>query len=174
MMQSRSLFSLKTTLSSAKVPDRLHDTGFSRVALACVQNETLQSFRAALYLTKMSSMPNYDNFYCFRSYCLVDAAEHGSSIDDNEVELSDVDEEEELCPVDCVREFNTDSEFLKILDKAKETKSLVVVDFYRTSCGSCKYIEQGFAKLCKKSGDQEDPVIFLKHNVSISIILLFP
>ncbi|KAL3022892.1 hypothetical protein AAZX31_04G038400 [Glycine max] len=75
------------------------------------------------------------------------------------------DEDDDLCPVECVREFTTDEEFSKILDKAKETGSLVVVDFFRTSCGSCKYIEQGFAKLCKKSGDHEAPVIFLKHNV---------
>ncbi|KAK0576577.1 hypothetical protein LWI29_020027 [Acer saccharum] len=75
------------------------------------------------------------------------------------------DEEDELCPVECVREFKTDEEFFKILERAKEMESLVVVDFYRTSCGSCKYIEQGFAKLCKGSGDQEAPVIFLKHNV---------
>ncbi|CAJ1973388.1 unnamed protein product [Sphenostylis stenocarpa] len=75
------------------------------------------------------------------------------------------DEDEDLCPVECVREFMTDEEFSKILEKAKETGSLVVVDFFRTSCGSCKYIEQGFTKLCKKSGDHEAPVIFLKHNV---------
>ncbi|BAT77846.1 hypothetical protein LR48_Vigan09g016700 [Vigna angularis] len=75
------------------------------------------------------------------------------------------DEDEDLCPVECVREFTTDEEFSKILEKSKGTGSLVVVDFFRTSCGSCKYIEQGFAKLCKKSGDHEAPVIFLKHNV---------
>lgn len=75
------------------------------------------------------------------------------------------EEDDDLCPAECVREFKTDEEFHKILDKAKETGSLVVVDFFRTSCGSCKYIEQGFAKLCKKSGDHDAPVIFLKHNV---------
>ncbi|KAK7410035.1 hypothetical protein VNO78_00510 [Psophocarpus tetragonolobus] len=75
------------------------------------------------------------------------------------------DEDDDLCPVECVREFATDEEFSKILDKSKETGSLVVVDFFRTSCGSCKYIEQGFSKLCKKSGDHDAPVIFLKHNV---------
>lgn len=80
------------------------------------------------------------------------------------------DEDEDLCPVECVREFTTDEEFSKILEKSKETGSLVVVDFFRTSCGSCKYIEQGFAKLCKKSGDNEAPVIFLKHNVSICFL----
>lgn len=82
---------------------------------------------------------------------------------ENTEELSD--EDDELCPVDCVKEFQTNEEFFQILEKAKKTNSLVVVDFYRTSCGSCKYIEQGFAKLCKGSGDQEAPVIFLKHNV---------
>ncbi|KDP38336.1 hypothetical protein JCGZ_04261 [Jatropha curcas] len=83
--------------------------------------------------------------------------------DGNPGELSD--EDEDLCPADCVREFKTDEEFLKIIEKAKETGSLVVVDFYRTSCGSCKYIEQGFAKLCRGAGDEEAAVIFLKHNV---------
>ncbi|KAI6688121.1 hypothetical protein NL676_024949 [Syzygium grande] len=76
-----------------------------------------------------------------------------------------LDEDDDLCPVDCVREFKTDEEFFRILEKAKETNALVVVDFYRTSCGSCKYIEQGFAKICKGAGDQEASVIFLKHNV---------
>ncbi|CAD6243987.1 unnamed protein product [Miscanthus lutarioriparius] len=42
---------------------------------------------------------------------------------------------------------------------------LVVVDFYRPSCGSCKYIEKGFIRLCKGSGDDGAPVVFLKHNV---------
>ncbi|XP_027149151.1 thioredoxin-like 4, chloroplastic [Coffea eugenioides] len=82
---------------------------------------------------------------------------------ENDEELSD--EDDELCPVDCVKEFQTNEEFFQILEKAEKTNTLVVVDFYRTSCGSCKYIEQGFAKLCKGSGDQEAPVIFLKHNV---------
>ncbi|KAK6160706.1 hypothetical protein DH2020_004087 [Rehmannia glutinosa] len=86
-----------------------------------------------------------------------------SVLDENVEELSDDDDE--LCPVECVREFKTDEEFLAILEKAKETNALVVVDFYRTSCGSCRYIEQGFVKLCKGAGDQDAPVIFLKHNV---------
>ncbi|KAK4778434.1 hypothetical protein SAY86_005962 [Trapa natans] len=82
----------------------------------------------------------------------------------NRVDAEEEDDKD-LCPVDCVKEFKTDEEFIRILTKAKETNALVVVDFYRTSCGSCKYIEQGFTKLCKRSGDQEAPVIFLKHNV---------
>ncbi|KAG8377614.1 hypothetical protein BUALT_Bualt08G0051300 [Buddleja alternifolia] len=85
-----------------------------------------------------------------------------SKLDEKAEGLSDDDG---LCPVDCVREFQTDEEFLGILKKAKESNALVVVDFYRTSCGSCKYIEQGFAKLCKGSGNQDAPVVFLKHNV---------
>lgn len=79
------------------------------------------------------------------------------------------EEDDDLCPVECVKEFDSDEEFKRILDKASEAGSLVIVDFYRTSCGSCKYIEQGFAKLCRGSGDDEAPVIFLKHNVRISI-----
>ncbi|THU67472.1 hypothetical protein C4D60_Mb05t24980 [Musa balbisiana] len=75
------------------------------------------------------------------------------------------DDDDDLCPVDCVREFKTEEEFARILDKAKADGSLVVVDFYRASCGSCKYIEQGFSKLCKGSGDQQADVVFLKHNV---------
>ncbi|KAI7731082.1 hypothetical protein M8C21_001261 [Ambrosia artemisiifolia] len=75
------------------------------------------------------------------------------------------DEDEELCPVECVREIKKDEELLAVLEKAKKANTLVVVDFYRTSCGSCKYIEHGFAKLCKGSGDEEAAVIFLKHNV---------
>lgn len=85
--------------------------------------------------------------------------------------LGESDGEDELCPVECVREFKTDEEFFKVLERAKETDTLVVVDFYRTSCGSCKYIEQGFSKLCKGSGDRDAPVIFLKHNVSSLITL---
>lgn len=85
----------------------------------------------------------------------------------NDVTEDLLEEDDELCPVDCVKEFQTDEEFQKILEKAKFTNTLVVVDFYRTSCGSCKYIEQGFAKLCKGSGEEEAPVIFLKHNVSL-------
>ncbi|KAJ8504346.1 hypothetical protein OPV22_005232 [Ensete ventricosum] len=78
---------------------------------------------------------------------------------------ADDDDDDDLCPVDCVREFKTEEEFARILDKSKADGSLVVVDFYRASCGSCKYIEQGFAKLCRGSGDQQADVVFLKHNV---------
>lgn len=79
--------------------------------------------------------------------------------------FEDDDDDEDCCPVDCVREFKREEEFTRIMDKARRTGSLLVVDFYRTSCGSCKYIEKGFSKLCKGSADQQSPVIFLKHNV---------
>ncbi|KAL1367470.1 hypothetical protein AAHE18_02G054100 [Arachis hypogaea] len=55
-----------------------------------------------------------------------------------------------------------DEEFCRILDKAKGTGSLVVIDFYPTSCRSCKYIEQGFAKLCKKRLSQPSSSIHLE------------
>jgi thiol-disulfide isomerase/thioredoxin len=45
--------------------------------------------------------------------------------------------------------------------------ALVVVDFYKTSCGACKYLLPGFTKICQSAYDRsEHPnVIFLKHNV---------
>ena len=55
-------------------------------------------------------------------------------------------------------------EFQKIVEDA-HPKSLVVLDYYRTACGACKYILPGFVKLCKRSGSHDSPVIFLKHNV---------
>ena len=75
------------------------------------------------------------------------------------------DDDDEFCPVDCVTEFKTDEEFRRHLDRSKATGALVVVDFYRPSCGSCKYIEKRFMRLCKGSGDDGAPVVFLKHNV---------
>jgi thioredoxin 1 len=90
-------------------------------------------------------------------------------VDEYQQDLPDEDDDD-VCPVECVREFKTDEEFGRILDKSKGTGTLVVVDFYRTSCGSCRYIEQGFAKLCRKSGSHDAPVIFLKHNVSACML----
>lgn len=81
--------------------------------------------------------------------------------------LSPVEEDDdEVCPVDCVTEFKTDEEFVRHLERSKATGALVVVDFYRPSCGSCKYIEKRFMRLCKQgSADDATPVVFLKHNV---------
>ena len=56
------------------------------------------------------------------------------------------------------------NDFKKLAEEA-HPNSLVVVDFYRTACGSCKYILPGFVKLCKRSGEHAAPVVFLKHNV---------
>ncbi|KAL6634596.1 hypothetical protein ACP70R_027267 [Stipagrostis hirtigluma subsp. patula] len=75
------------------------------------------------------------------------------------------EDDDEFCPVDCVTEFKTDEEFVRHLERSRATGALVVVDFYRTSCGSCKYIEKGFVRLCKGSGGDGSPVVFLKHNV---------
>ena len=55
-------------------------------------------------------------------------------------------------------------EFKTLVEEA-HPKSLVVLDYYRTACGACKYILPGFVKLCKRSGAHDAPVIFLKHNV---------
>ncbi|QHO29639.1 Thioredoxin-like 4 [Arachis hypogaea] len=82
-----------------------------------------------------------------RTFCPCSST--GVVADEHQEDFPNVNED--LCPVDCVREFTTDEEFCRILDKAKGTGSFVIVDFYRTSRGSCKYIEQGFAKLCKKA-----------------------
>lgn len=73
-------------------------------------------------------------------------------------------DEDEPCPLECVRQIYKVKEFQKIVERA-HPKSLVVVDYYRTACGACKYILPGFVKLCKRSGSHESPVIFLKHNV---------
>lgn len=76
------------------------------------------------------------------------------------------DSDEDLCPIECVREIKTLRELEHVIhDVAKSAGALVVVDFFRTACGSCRYIEKGFAKLCKGAGNGEASVIFLKHNV---------
>lgn len=62
------------------------------------------------------------------------------------------------------RDIPAVNDFKKLAEDA-HPKSLVVVDFYRTACGSCKYILPGFVKLCKRSGSHAAPVVFLKHNV---------
>ncbi|XP_024387568.1 thioredoxin-like 4, chloroplastic isoform X1 [Physcomitrium patens] len=77
----------------------------------------------------------------------------------------DSDNDEDLCPIECVREINTLNELEHVVQDSKTSGSLVVVDFFRTSCGSCRYIEKGFQKLCKGAGNGEASVVFLKHNV---------
>ncbi len=41
----------------------------------------------------------------------------------------------------------------------------VVVDFFKTACGSCRYIQPGFIKLCRASEERHSPVMFLRHNI---------
>lgn len=74
-------------------------------------------------------------------------------------------DDDDLCSVDCVTEFKTDEEFQWYLERSKASGVLLVVDFYRPSCGSCKYIEKRFIRLCKGSREDGAPVVFLKHNV---------
>eukprot|EP01018_Ginkgo_biloba_P001208 Gb_34486 [translate_table: standard] len=108
-------------------------------------------------------------------------------------------EAEVSCPVHCVREVYNYRDFEKILNEAEQhnklqlwregwtmkegwnltqngegecsSKEYVVVDFYNTSCGVCKYVLPQFIKLCKRECGEEcsigdDPaVIFVKHNV---------
>eukprot|EP00898_Chlorokybus_atmophyticus_P000017 jgi/Chlat1/1015/Chrsp109S01444 len=73
------------------------------------------------------------------------------------------------CPVECVREVRTCKEFDHVLEEAQAHNQLVVVDFYNSSCGACKYIAPQFVKLCKQTGgggeSDIDPVSFVKHNV---------
>ena len=65
----------------------------------------------------------------------------------------------------------TEQQFDSILSSA-DPSALVVVDFYRTACGSCKYISAGFLKLCKGSHEGHAPVEFLKHNVFDEYVLI--
>ena len=61
---------------------------------------------------------------------------------------------EELCPVDCVEELSTIKDFRERVLLADAT-ALVVLDLYKPSCGACRYIANGFAKLCKREGASE-------------------
>lgn len=95
-----------------------------------------------------------------------------------------------VCPASCVEEVLTQQEFDDILSSAAPD-TLVVFDFYKRSCGACKYIQPGFVKLCmavaaseesssssassssasssSASSDEGDlyqpPVMFCKHNI---------
>lgn len=147
--------------NSVAAPSRLQDSGLSRVIPSSVHPPCPSHVRllCATENLRLSERRRTDH--------TLKAVENSITSQASGGVLPDADEDDtEVCPVDCVREFKTDEEFSKILEKAKESNSLVVVDFFRTSCGSCKYIEQGFAKLCKGSGDQDAAgVVFLKHNV---------
>ncbi|KAJ6344697.1 hypothetical protein OIU76_006260 [Salix suchowensis] len=157
-MQKQNILYAKASFGLGRNPDRQPNCRIPCVAPSfhpCRGNE-----KSCIMKAKFPSITKYAGLNFPKNN---DAWRIKAVAGENLGELSD--EDDDLCPVDCVREFKTDEEFLRILEKAKETDSLVVVDFYRTSCGSCKYIEQGFAKLCKGSGDQDAAVTFLKHNV---------
>ncbi|KAK9792735.1 hypothetical protein WJX73_001490 [Symbiochloris irregularis] len=72
--------------------------------------------------------------------------------------------DDEVCTANCVREVHTAKQFDRAIASAP-AETLVIVDFYRTACGSCKYISNGFVKLCMGSHAEHEPVQFLKHNV---------
>lgn len=71
----------------------------------------------------------------------------------------------DLCPAECVREIKTEKELDFVIEFGKEHGVLIVVDFFRTACPSCKYVEKGYLKLCRLEGELEEPVLFFKHNV---------
>lgn len=167
-MRRQGLLNPRAYVNATKIPHGLHFTEPASVAPAIFLHMGAQIHnRNVLVRAKIPSIRKIVKWGSVNTNCTIQASDYEGMLDENQGESSDEDEDDELCPVECVREFKTDKEFLKILERAKETDSLVVVDFYRTSCGSCKYIEQGFTKLCRGSADQEAPVIFLKHNVSI-------
>ncbi|XXG60977.1 hypothetical protein AAC387_Pa04g2745 [Persea americana] len=165
-MRRQGLLNPRAYVNATKIPHGLHFTEPASVAPAIFLHMGAQIHnRNVLVRAKIPSIRKIVKWGSVNTNCTIQASDYEGMLDENQGESSDEDEDDELCPVECVREFKTDKEFLKILERAKETDSLVVVDFYRTSCGSCKYIEQGFTKLCRGSADQEAPVIFLKHNV---------
>ncbi|GLJ39570.1 hypothetical protein SUGI_0808480 [Cryptomeria japonica] len=143
-------------LNAAIVTRKYHQFGSFHVLpglrLACIENHVS---------TKKKISFKVKSKIC----AALNAAEYRRMKSESQGTLVDNEDDTDLCPVDCVKEFRNDAELNEILEAAKETDSLVVVDFYRTACGSCKYIEQGFMKLCKGAGDKEASVIFLKHNV---------
>jgi len=89
--------------------------------------------------------------------------------------VEEVEEEDDVCPVECVEELSTIKDFRERILLAEPT-TLIVLDLYKPSCGACKYIANGFAKLCKREGESEfknrkdeefvrKNVMFYKHNV---------
>ncbi|CAL8465367.1 g4903 [Coccomyxa elongata] len=72
--------------------------------------------------------------------------------------------DEETCPAECVKDIFTVEDLDDALEGAGEN-TLVVVDFFKTACGSCRYIQPGFVKLCRASEERHSPVVFLRHNI---------
>ncbi|KAI8549912.1 hypothetical protein RHMOL_Rhmol06G0062100 [Rhododendron molle] len=176
-MQKQNILYHKAAFSFRKIADGQYNSGMSCIVPHSLVERCLTKSRhlkaevqrtvkiAGLKCTKLgySFQTAEIGLKCTKLGNSFQTAETKGVSNENPEEFSEGDDE--LCPAECVREFGTDDEFLRILEKAKKTNSLVVVDFYRTSCGSCKYIEAIFSKLCKGSGNQDSKVIFLKHNV---------
>lgn len=78
------------------------------------------------------------------------------------------------CPVECVQELKDVAALDAVLNSA-HPNTLIVIDFYKTACGACRFIEPGFVKLCRASQSQSQgkeadataypAIVFLKHNV---------
>lgn len=76
------------------------------------------------------------------------------------------------CPVDCVLEVRNLADFDRELRDAEANGELVVVDFYNSACGACKYILPQLIKMCKLGCGEhcvvdghQGRVKYLKHNV---------
>lgn len=99
------------------------------------------------------------------------ASSASSAASDDGGDDDDLDDDGlDACPIDCVTEVETPEDLDAILaDVAPST--LVVVDYYKTACGACRYVAPGFVKLCKAAGKagtaaaSSPDVVFLKHNV---------
>ncbi|XP_059633872.1 thioredoxin-like 4, chloroplastic isoform X2 [Cornus florida] len=163
-MQNKSILYQKSSFSFGRNSDGPHDFRIpSMVPNSLPDRSLIKSCRLKAKFPVIIRSEGLETLDFVKNSRTFQYAKIKSVANENLEELSD--EDDDICPAECVREFRTDEEFFRILEKAKETNSLVVVDFYRTACGSCKYIEQIFSKLCRGAGDQEDAVIFLKHNV---------
>ncbi|KAH7282543.1 hypothetical protein KP509_35G035700 [Ceratopteris richardii] len=144
--------------------DALNRSMLSERSTAYRRNVLCKVLRSVDVELRGSCPRSYSRSFRMRPNAALNSAQYRKLKSQQDLEVSD-GEDEDLCPVECVKEFRTSAELSHILDVAREKNALVVVDFYRTSCGSCKYIEQGFIKLCKGAGDDEHSIIFLKHNV---------
>ncbi|KAF7142132.1 hypothetical protein RHSIM_Rhsim06G0049900 [Rhododendron simsii] len=160
-MQKQNILYRKAAFSFQKIADGQYNSGMRCIVPHSLVEKCLT--KSSHLKAEVQCTVKIAGLKCTKLGNSFQTAETKGVSNENPEEFSE--EDDELCPAECVREFGTDDEFLRILEKAKKTNSLVVVDFYRTSCGSCKYIEAIFSKLCKGSGNQDSKVIFLKHNV---------
>lgn len=161
LSKKQNILYYKAAFSFRKIADGRYDSGMCSIAPHSLMERCMT--KSGHLKAKVPSIIKIAGLNCTTIGNSFQTAEIESVPNKNPEDFPE--EDDELCPAECVREFGTDEEFHRILEKAKERNSLVVVDFYRTSCGSCKYIAQIFSKLCKGSGNQDAKVMFLKHNV---------